>query len=99
MFAQDTPDSSPPPENDGVSEAMLREENEMAEKRREEQIRRDKEMEQQRKKDLKGGKGQTDSKFKALEYLLNQSKVCGQMFVIIIVLETLYNLENSTISS
>jgi ATP-dependent DNA helicase len=40
-----------------------------------EEAKRDQELEAERQKDLKGGKKVVDTKFKALEYLLNQSKL------------------------
>jgi ATP-dependent DNA helicase len=77
----DTPDSSPPPaDNDttkeeGISEAMRAEEREMMRIHQEEQAKRDEEMAEERRKDIEGGKQNVDKKFKALEHLLNQSKV------------------------
>ncbi|KAF2430164.1 SNF2 family helicase/ATPase-like protein PasG [Tothia fuscella] len=77
----DTPNTSPPPaDNDttkeeGISEAMRAEEEEMMRKRQEEQTKRDKEMAKERRKDIEGGSKNVDKKFKALEHLLNQSKL------------------------
>ncbi|KEQ63013.1 SWI/SNF chromatin remodeling complex component [Aureobasidium melanogenum CBS 110374] len=47
----------------------------MAEARKIKEEKRDQELEAERQKDLKGGKKVVDTKFKALEYLLNQSKL------------------------
>lgn len=78
---QTTPACSPPPsDNDAtkdaeISDAMKREEEAMTRKAQKEQEKRDKAMEEERKKDLEAGSDNVDKKFKALEYLLNQSKV------------------------
>jgi len=80
--AQTTPASSPPPsDNDAtkaarISDAMKQEEEAMTRKAQREQAQRDEAMEQERQKDLEAGSETVDKKFKALEYLLNQSKVC-----------------------
>ncbi|KAF2479602.1 SWI/SNF chromatin remodeling complex component [Neohortaea acidophila] len=47
----------------------------MAEARRVEEEKREKKMAAEREKDLKGGKQVVDQKYKALQYLLNQSKL------------------------
>ncbi|KIW02331.1 uncharacterized protein PV09_06476 [Verruconis gallopava] len=75
-----TPASSPPPdmnnsEDRAQSDEMRHEIEEMARRRREEQAARDAEMEKKRNEDLKGGQKHMDDKFKALNYLLNQSKL------------------------
>jgi hypothetical protein len=76
-----TPNSSPPPadiqtmKEHGISEAMRLEEEQMEQKRQKEQAKRDEEMAQERQKDVAGGEQVVDKKFKALEFLLNQSKV------------------------
>ncbi|KAG9688920.1 SWI/SNF chromatin remodeling complex component, partial [Aureobasidium melanogenum] len=62
-------------EKSEISSNMEAEEAKMAEARRVEEEKRDKELEAKRQKDLKGGKKVVDTKFKALEYLLNQSKL------------------------
>jgi hypothetical protein len=59
----------------GISEAMRLEEEQMEQKRQQEQAKRDEEMAQERQKDVAGGEQVVDKKFKALEFLLNQSKV------------------------
>nr|POE61041.1 isoform 2 of lymphoid-specific helicase [Quercus suber] len=68
--------STPPtsPEN-GTTEAMQKEEAKMAETRRLQDEKRDRELAAEREKDLKGGSKTVDTKFKALEYLLGQSKL------------------------
>lgn len=47
----------------------------MAEIRRKEDVKRERKMAAEREKDLKGGAQAVDSKYKALEYLLSQSKL------------------------
>jgi ATP-dependent DNA helicase len=59
----------------GISEAMRLEEEQIQQKRQQQQAKRDEEMAQERQKDVEGGEQVVDKKFKALEYLLNQSKV------------------------
>ena len=54
---------------------MEKEEAEMAEQRKKTDAKRDREMAAEREKDIKGGKEVVDQKYKALEYLLNQSKL------------------------
>lgn len=83
-----TPSSSPPPMREnvtedpkgaqaksGVSKSMEDEERQMAEASRHEEEARDRKLREQREADMKGGTKAVDSKFKALEYLLSQSKV------------------------
>ncbi|KAG9964390.1 SWI/SNF chromatin remodeling complex component, partial [Aureobasidium melanogenum] len=62
-------------EKSEISYNMEAEEAKMAEARRVKEEKRDQELEAERQKDLKGGKKVVDTKFKALEYLLNQSKL------------------------
>lgn len=81
----ETPPSSPPSEGDdgkkqeqrdpGISETMRTEEEKMRQLSMKDETDRQKKMEAERKKDMEGGSGAVDSKFKALEYLLSQSKV------------------------
>ena len=59
----------------GVSETMREEETRMREISEKDEEKRQKKLEQDRKKDLDGGSAAMDSKYKALEYLLSQSKV------------------------
>jgi len=87
--ATSTPASSPPAEsldvdekdvsntNDakGVSTSMEEEERKMMEARRKTDEKKDRKLEQQREEDIKGGKEVVDTKYKALEFLLSQSKV------------------------
>lgn len=47
----------------------------MAEGRKRQDEKREREMAAEREKDIKGGKEVVDQKYKALEYLLNQSKL------------------------
>ncbi|KAG9553463.1 SWI/SNF chromatin remodeling complex component, partial [Aureobasidium melanogenum] len=62
-------------EKSEISSNMEAEEAKMAEARRVKEEKRDQELEAERQKDLKCGKKVVDTKFKALEYLLNQSKL------------------------
>lgn len=87
--AASTPASSPPPRPDvddgdikgtaksqlGVSETMEEEERKMAAISRKDEEDRDRKLREDRQQDIKGGEKAVDSKFKALEYLLSQSKV------------------------
>jgi ATP-dependent DNA helicase len=54
---------------------MEKEERRMAEARRKQDEKREREFAAERKKDIEGGKEVVDQKFKALEYLLSQSKL------------------------
>lgn len=60
---------------------MREEEEKMARIREKEEAKRDEHMAKERKKDIEGGKEVVDTKFKALEYLLSQSKVSTQLCV------------------
>jgi ATP-dependent DNA helicase len=62
-------------EVDGVSDAMQKEEEQLRKNREKEDARQEAKFEEERRKDAEGGQQFLDSKFKALEYLLNQSKV------------------------
>lgn len=77
MSPQSTPATSPPPESpdNGVSESMQKEEEQMRLNREKRERQHEKKLEKERQKDIDGGKDAVDSKFKALEYLLSQSKV------------------------
>ncbi len=92
-----TPPSSPPsagvsPANmvedrearlgSGLSETMRVEEKAMRDASRKQEEARDRELEKERQSDLQGGSSAVDTKFKALEYLLSQSKVCPSRFVV-----------------
>jgi ATP-dependent DNA helicase len=75
-----TPASSPPSvemedADHGVSKQMLAEEEQMRLRREKEDAKREAQLEKERKDDLEGGKEVLDSKFKALEHLMNKSKV------------------------
>lgn len=65
----------PAAQMNGVSASMRAEEARFASQSRSSDARRDAQMEEQRQQDLKGGAGAVDGKFKALEYLLSQSKL------------------------
>ena len=70
--------STPPtsPDGDGgPTEAMLAEEKRMAEARSKQNAKRDRELAAERKRDAEGGNEAVDQKYKALEYLLSQSKL------------------------
>ena len=70
-----TPPTSPETRDGGPTEAMEKEERRMAEARRKQDEKREREMAAERENDIKGGKEVVDNKFKALEYLLSQSKL------------------------
>lgn len=59
----------------GVSNTMESEEGRMQQASRKHDEERDRQMKEQRRKDLEGGTKAVDQKYKALEYLLRQSKV------------------------
>ncbi|EMC96345.1 hypothetical protein BAUCODRAFT_33675 [Baudoinia panamericana UAMH 10762] len=73
--AMSTPPTSPETHDGDYSETMRREEARMAEARRKEDEKRERKLAAQREQDLKGGPGAVDTKYKALEYLLSQSKL------------------------
>lgn len=75
VSAASTPPTSPETRGDGPTEAMEKEERRMAEARRKQDEKRDRELAAERKKDMDGGKEVVDQKYKALEYLLSQSKL------------------------
>ncbi|KAF2817411.1 uncharacterized protein BDZ99DRAFT_373440 [Mytilinidion resinicola] len=75
-----TPASSPPSiemedVDHGVSKEMLAEEEQMRLRREKEDAKREAKLEKERKEDLQGGKEVLDTKFKALEHLMNKSKL------------------------
>lgn len=72
-----TPPTSPDTFNGdkGVSSVMEKEEAKMQEARRKREEKRDRELDAERKKDIEGGSEVVDIKYKALEYLLSQSKL------------------------
>ncbi|GAB7350165.1 hypothetical protein MBLNU459_g0830t1 [Dothideomycetes sp. NU459] len=72
--AATTPPTSPET-HEAVSKSMEEEELKMAELRRKQDEKRDREMQNEAQKDIEGGEEVVDSKFKALEYLLSQSKL------------------------
>ena len=59
----------------GISETMETEEKRMAEDSRPAEEQRDRKMQEKRQKDIEGGGKAVDQKFKALEFLLSQSKL------------------------
>lgn len=59
----------------GISSTMRAEEEKMRQISEQDEAQRQRKLDGEREKDLKGGPGAVDSKFKALEYLLSQSKV------------------------
>lgn len=73
--AKSTPPTSPETRDGGPTEAMQKEEARMQEARRKEDEKREKKLAAERQKDLDGGSGAVDTKYKALEYLLSQSKL------------------------
>ncbi|KAK3669885.1 putative ATPase [Recurvomyces mirabilis] len=74
-MAKSTPPTSPEARDDGPTDIMQKEEARMAEARRKESEKRERKLAAEREKEIKGGAGAVDSKFKALEYLLSQSKL------------------------
>lgn len=62
-------------EHPHISNAMQKEEEEMQEARETRDVKREKDLAEERRKDISGGKPVLDQKFKALEYLLSQSKL------------------------
>ncbi|KAF2245503.1 ISWI chromatin-remodeling complex ATPase ISW2 [Trematosphaeria pertusa] len=76
---QSTPASSPPPadmENiEGVSKGIQAEEERMRMQREKEDAKRDAELEEERRADIKSGKEILDKKFQQLEFLMNKSKL------------------------
>ncbi|CAK3980235.1 Lymphoid-specific helicase [Lecanosticta acicola] len=74
-MADSTPPTSPETRGDGPTEAMEKEEAKMAEARRKADEKRERKLAAEREKDIKGGKDVVDTKYKALEYLLSQSKL------------------------
>ena len=73
--AKSTPPTSPDSRVNGPTEAMRKEEEKMAQARQKQDEKRDKQLAAQREKDRKQGPQAVDSKYKALEYLLSQSKL------------------------
>lgn len=67
--------NSSPETGVGVSKNMEKEEAAMLKQRQKLNEKRNKELEDERKQDLAGGSGKVDQKFKALEFLLSQSKL------------------------
>nr|OQO29794.1 hypothetical protein B0A51_03233 [Rachicladosporium sp. CCFEE 5018] len=69
--------STPPtsPDSREWSETMAKEEAKMAKARQKEDEKHERKLAAEREKDLKGGPKAVDAKFKALEYLLSQSKL------------------------
>lgn len=74
-MAESTPPTSPEDVEGGPSKAMEKEEAQMAEERRKGDEKHEKKLAAEREKDVRGGKEVVDTKYKALEYLLSQSKL------------------------
>ncbi|KAI6819330.1 SWI/SNF chromatin remodeling complex component [Hortaea werneckii] len=74
-MADSTPPTSPDDVQDGPTKVMEEEEAKMAEIRQKEDEKRERKMAAEREEDRKGGPEAVDSKYKALEYLLSQSKL------------------------
>ena len=75
MSNASTPPTSPETRDGGPTEAMQKEEQRMADARRKQDVKREREMAAEREKDISGGPEVVDQKYKALEYLLSQSKI------------------------
>ena len=73
--AETTPPTSPEARDNGLTEAMQKEEEQMAKAREKEDAKRERKLAADRKKDMEGGSSAVDTKYKALEYLLSQSKL------------------------
>lgn len=79
--------SSPAPADDStamdptVSDAMLKEEEKMRQAREKTDLAREKALAKERQKDIEGGSEAVDTKFKALEYLLSQSKLYSSIML------------------
>ncbi|KAK4631919.1 Lymphoid-specific helicase [Fulvia fulva] len=72
---ESTPPTSPETRDGGASAAMEKEEARMADARRKQDEKRERKLAAEREKDIKGGAEVVDQKYKALEYLLSQSKL------------------------
>ncbi|EME47150.1 hypothetical protein DOTSEDRAFT_77542 [Dothistroma septosporum NZE10] len=70
-----TPPTSPETRDGAATTAMEKEEARMAEARRKQDEKRERKLAAEREKDIKGGAEVVDQKYKALEYLLSQSKL------------------------
>ena len=70
-----TPPTSPESRDGRPTEAMQKEEQRMAEARRKRDEKRERDMAAEREKDIKDSTQVVDQKYKALEYLLSQSKL------------------------
>ena len=73
--AETTPPTSPETRDNGLTEAMQKEEEQMAKAREREDAKHERKLAAERKKDMKEGSGALETKYKALEYLLSQSKL------------------------
>ncbi|KAK4911628.1 hypothetical protein LTR28_014003, partial [Elasticomyces elasticus] len=73
--AATTPPTSPDAIDPSISSTIQKEEERMQEARRKQDEKRSQALEVERKKDIESGKEVLDSKYKALEYLLSQSKL------------------------
>jgi ATP-dependent DNA helicase len=74
-MAVDTPPTSAEMGDDGPTKAMQDEEARMAKLSEKDEEKRQRKFAAEREKDLKGGPQAVDQKYKALEYLLSQSKL------------------------
>ncbi|KAM0712304.1 hypothetical protein Q7P37_011399 [Cladosporium fusiforme] len=75
VSAETTPPTSPETRENGPTEAMRKEEEQMEQARAKEEAKRERKLAAERQKDIKGGPAAVDTKYKALEYLLSQSKL------------------------
>ncbi|KAF2456030.1 SNF2 family N-terminal domain-containing protein [Lineolata rhizophorae] len=83
LSEESTPASSPPPEvsENAVSRSMEQEEEKMRLAREKEDAVRDARLATERQKDIDAGPEVVDNKFKALEYLLSQSKLYSSIML------------------
>jgi len=76
---ENTPASSPPPaemdNKDGISKDLQQEEDRMRAQREKDDAKRDAQLAEERRQDIKSGKAVLDKKFQQLEFLMNKSKV------------------------
>jgi len=73
-----------------VSAAMEKEEEQMRLKREKEEMEREEILKKERDEELQGGPEVTDNKFKALEFLLSQSKVSSSVYSVIRTLRVFF---------
>ncbi|KAK7523297.1 SNF2 family N-terminal domain-containing protein [Phyllosticta citriasiana] len=68
-------------DNMAVSNAMVKEEEQMRQAREKADAQREEELQRERQKDIQSGSEAVDTKFRALEYLLSQSKLYSSIML------------------